>query len=87
MNGKVIESSYWLHESGRRASRFGSCPWTRESDKADWKLVSNGFTIYWNDGTVGVPHGVGSGKPFESKDAATAFLETTTFKGFGALTY
>jgi hypothetical protein len=69
--GRVIESKHWRHRTGRTASPYGSVPWTgapgdRESD---WQMESAGWTIQWDDGTVGIGR-----VPFETPEQAEAWL-------------
>lgn len=52
---EVIERKTWLHTSGARASICGAVPWTSASDKSAWSIVTEGYTVAWADGTVGVP--------------------------------
>jgi len=70
MIGEVIESKRWIHKSGATASIYGAAPWTDESDRCNWEVEKVGYTIQWEDGTVGMGR-----KPFESKEEAEAFLK------------
>jgi hypothetical protein len=45
MSYEVIESRQWRHTSGRTASIYGAAPWTAESDKPNWEVVSRGWTV------------------------------------------
>ena len=70
-SGEVIESKIWRHRSGRTASPYGAAPWTgapgdRESD---WELESAGWTIRWDDGTVGTGQ-----RPARTREEAEARL-------------
>lgn len=40
---------------GRRASINGDCPWKTDIEKIlnGWRLVEDGWTIQWSDGTTG----------------------------------
>lgn len=49
----VIESKSWLHTSGRRASIYGAAPWTNETDRPNWQIVTRGWTVKNPDGTIG----------------------------------
>lgn len=52
---EVIPSKTWVHSSGRKASIYGACPWTSETDRPNWQVVSDGFTIRDNrTNTVGM---------------------------------
>jgi hypothetical protein len=52
---QVIEARVWLNKiTGQKASPYGALPWTRKSDKAQWELVSRGFTWEMSNGTVGL---------------------------------
>jgi hypothetical protein len=70
MPGKVIEHMVWKHTSGRTASVRGACPWTRESEKADWALSFAGFTIQHPDGTTGLGR-----PPFTTREEAQAWVD------------
>ncbi len=51
----VIPSRHWLHTSGAKASPFGACPWAQESERANWTLVTSGYTVKNNrEGTIGI---------------------------------
>lgn len=51
----VIPSRVWKATDGRTASPYGSCPWTSDADKPNWKIENVGYTVRNNvDGTVGV---------------------------------
>jgi len=52
---KVIPSRVWNHiPSGSKASIYGACPWTMESDKKNWEVVQQGWTWQNSNGTVGL---------------------------------
>jgi hypothetical protein len=67
---EVIESVCWINKNtGLQVSPYGAIPWTSEADKPNWTLKSTGWTIAWDNGTVG------NGKPpFPTKEAAEAWL-------------
>jgi hypothetical protein len=70
--GEVIEARHWKHkDSGATASLYGSIPWSgRPGDrKEDWQLVGVGWTIQWEDGTIGIGR-----QPFKTKEEAENFL-------------
>lgn len=50
---KVIPSRRWQHVSGRTASVYGAVPYVSDADKADWEIVTVGYSIQNDDGTVG----------------------------------
>jgi hypothetical protein len=54
--GEVIESKRWRNTTtGQTASPYGAVPWTggRGDTEADWVMENVGWTIRWDDGTVG----------------------------------
>jgi hypothetical protein len=58
-NGEVIESRRWRHkDTGATASLYGAVPWTGQpgDTKSDWVLENVGWTIRWDDGTIGTGH-------------------------------
>lgn len=51
----IIESRVWNNkQTGMRASIYGACPWTQESDKPNWEMIVVGFTWTLDNGTVGL---------------------------------
>lgn len=51
---KVIPSRRWQNSvTGRTASIYGAVPYTSDADKANWEVVTAGYVIQWDDGTVG----------------------------------
>lgn len=52
---EVVPRRYYRHVlTDRTASLYGAAPWTSQADKANWTLVTDGFTVRDNDrGTVG----------------------------------
>ena len=74
MRYEVIESKAWVHTSGRRASIYGAAPWTAESDRANWQIVSQGWTVRNpHNGQVGACR-----QPFATRDEAQAFADRVT---------
>lgn len=72
--GEVIESRHWKHkETGATASLYGAVPWSgsKGDQKSDWDLVTVGYTIQWNNGTIG-----NGRKPFTSEDEAEKYLKS-----------
>jgi hypothetical protein len=52
---EVIESRVWINKlTNMRVSPYGACPWTRESDKPNWELITEGWTWRNDNGTVGL---------------------------------
>jgi hypothetical protein len=77
--GEVIESKSWKHKSsGATASLYGAVPWSGSTgdEKSDWELETTGYTISWDDGTIGVGR-----KPFKTKAEAQAHLDKMVEKG------
>jgi hypothetical protein len=65
----VIPSRQWEHVSGRRASIYGSLPWTSEADKANWTMVTSGWTWELDNGTIGLGR-----VPAKTKEEAEALM-------------
>jgi hypothetical protein len=77
--GEVIESKHWKHkDTGATASLYGAVPWSGSpgDKKEDWKLESVGWTIQWEDGTIGIGR-----QPFKTKEEAEDFLEKHEQRG------
>jgi hypothetical protein len=71
MKATVIESRHYRHNiSGLTVSPYGALPWRGESDKANWSMVTTGFTIKHPDGTIGLGR-----KPFETAAEAQAWID------------
>lgn len=71
--GEVIESKRWRNTTtGQTASPYGAVPWTgaRGDTKADWEMETVGWTIRWDDGTVGTGH-----LPDKTREEAKARLQ------------
>lgn len=72
-NGVIIKSRRWKHKAtGATASLYGAVPWSGAPGdrKEDWILEDVGYTIQWEDGTIGVGR-----PPFNSEAEAEAWLE------------
>lgn len=72
-NGEVIESRRWKHKgTGAVASLYGAVPWTgRPGDrKEDWQLENVGWTIRWDNGTIGIGR-----VPFKTEGEAQEWLD------------
>lgn len=72
-NGVIIPSRRWKHKAtGATASLYGAVPWSGAPGdrKEDWVLEDVGYTIQWEDGTIGVGR-----PPFNSKAEAESWLE------------
>lgn len=69
-NGKIIANKFWTNTvNGRKASLYGSVPWTSQAEKDQWQMTESGYTIAWDDGTIG------TGKPpFKTYADAEAYL-------------
>lgn len=51
----VIPSRQWRNaRTGATASLYGACPWTCDAEKADWSLVTVGWTWELSNGTIGL---------------------------------
>lgn len=71
--GEVIESKQWRHKGTKAtASLYGAVPWSGApgDQEKDWRLESVGWTIRWEDGTIGIGR-----QPFKSKEEAEEWLE------------
>lgn len=68
--GKVIEHRFYRHTTGRSASIYGALPWRNEVEKADWTMVTEGYTIEHPDGTIGIGR-----KPFATAAEAQAWVD------------
>ena len=48
---------HYVYEAadGRRASVSGACPWQTDLEKIlnGWRMVEDGWTVQWSDGTTG----------------------------------
>lgn len=62
--GEVIPSKRWQHPDGRTASIYGAPP-----IGDGWEVVQVGWTIRWDDGTVGLCR-----QPFKTEEEAHEFL-------------
>lgn len=78
---QAIPRQFWQHSSGRTASLYGSVPWVSAADKAEWTVVTKGWTVKWPDGTIGTP------KPFATKEDAEAFIAGTKFGGYSMMSH
>ena len=43
---EIVESKVYRHKSGKTASIFGSCPYYYNSEKGDWQIVGNGYSLH-----------------------------------------
>ena len=69
---EVIESKVWHHiPTGRRASIYGALPYTQAGDKGNWIIISNGFTLRMDNGTIGYGQ-----PPFRTKEEAEKKMST-----------
>lgn len=69
---EVEESKVWKNKAtGATASPYGAVPWTSDRDKANWSLVSQGWTTRDNKSNT-----VGTGrKPFADKQEAQTLVD------------
>ena len=52
---EVIPSRHWFNRrTGQRASVYGAVPYYGEADKADWQIVTAGWTWKTSAGTIGL---------------------------------
>lgn len=50
---EIIEARIHRHiATGRTASIYGAVPWRSNAERAEWEIVSNGFSFRRPDGTV-----------------------------------
>lgn len=68
---KVIRAKCWKHANGRQASIYGAAPWTSDAEKANWKLVENGWTWECTDFNGRVTVGM-CRVPAKTREAADA---------------
>lgn len=53
---KVIKRRVWENKvTGSTASIYGAVPYTSEAAKAEWHVVTKGYTWVKTDGTIGLP--------------------------------
>lgn len=65
---KVITASKLVHKAtGKAISPFSALPY---GDPADWERVTTGYTIQWDDGTVGCGR-----PPFATAAEAQAIID------------
>ncbi len=78
MPARVIPACTLKHrESGTVISPFSVLPF---GARADWDMVSKGFTIEWPDGTTGCGR-----VPFDTEEEAQAFIDRRpNFPGMNA---
>jgi hypothetical protein len=79
--GEVIPSRHWRHRSGATASPYGAVPWTGAPGdrEEDWQMETSGWTIQWEDGTVGIGR-----MPSPTREEAEAWLEQDRARREGA---
>jgi len=67
---KVIESRRWYNlQTGAYASIYGATPWTNESKRHEWQMITVGYTVMDLVSNV-----VGMGrKPFTTSEEARQF--------------
>jgi hypothetical protein len=73
MNYEVIESKVWKHKvTGQLVSIYGACPWTVDSDRPNWEMVTRGWTVenpYTGEIGIGRP-------PWQTREEAQQFADT-----------
>jgi len=67
---EIIESKHWVNvKTNNTASIYGSVPYN-DSNKQDWTIVSRGFTVLLDNGTIGVGR-----QPFKTLAEAEQFKQ------------
>lgn len=67
---EVIESKAWKNKrTGATVSIYGAVPYFSEAEKADWEVVTRGFTWRSSDGTIGLGRA-----PAATRDEAEAVM-------------
>lgn len=68
---EVIQARHWKNVvTGATASVYGACPWILDTDKPQWRVIDEGFTVRDNKtNTVGMGR-----KPFDTKAEAEEFM-------------
>lgn len=52
---EIVESKYWLNiKTKQTASIYGAVPYSNESNKQDWTIVTRGYTWRLDNGTIGL---------------------------------
>ena len=68
---EVVPYAHWLSDDGRKASIHGAVPWRSNAEKAHWKVVESGFTIYnKHENTYGMGR-----PPFKTHSEAEAYIK------------
>ena len=50
---KIVPYQYWRNvETGHKVSIHGAVPYHGDGDKADWEIVTRGYTQVWSDNTT-----------------------------------
>jgi len=71
MRYEVTESKAWVHTTGRTASIYGSVPYYNDAQKAEWAVVTRGYTVRDN-----VANTVGLGRaPFPTQAEAQTLAD------------
>lgn len=67
---QVVPYTFYRHVSGKTASFWGAAPWVNEVEKADWSVVTEGFTVYnVESGTFGMGR-----PPFKTREEADQYV-------------
>lgn len=79
---KVIERKRWVNpDASFTVSIYGAAP---QGD--GWVIETDGYTIRWDDGTVGLPYRYARTDAFQSRERVEAIMQEAVgngFKGFG----
>lgn len=68
---KVIPSRRWRNSvTGATASIYGAVPYVSDADKANWEVITVGYSIQNDDGTVGQGR-----QPYATEAEAQAVLD------------
>jgi hypothetical protein len=81
---EVIPRQYWVNPNASfKASIYGAVP-----AGEGWIVETNGYTIRWDDGTVGLPYRYSRGDGFINKERAEDIMRESLangFKGFSGM--
>lgn len=67
---EVIPARHWQNmRTGQTASLYGGLPWRSDAERAEWKIVSAGWTWRKVDGTIGLGR-----RPAETREEAESIM-------------
>jgi len=67
---EVIPARVWINKhTGSRVSPYGASPYTSQADKANWEMVTEGWTWMLDNGTIGCCR-----VPAKTREEADAFM-------------